>query len=60
MTAYQTYVDDVTLKGEATISFGVDGGVSSGVPRGGGGQGGAWPPGASLGGGAGTACRGEF
>ena len=29
----------------------------SGVPRG---AGGAWPPGASLGGGAGPACRGEF
>ena len=25
-----------------------------------GGQGGPWPPGASLGGGAGPACRGEF
>ena len=28
--------------------------------RGGGEGGGAWPPGASLGGGAGPACRGEF
>ena len=27
---------------------------------GGGGAGGTWPPGASLGGGAGPACRGEF
>ena len=33
--------------------------LRSGVPRGGAG-GGAWPPGASLGGGAGPACRGEF
>ena len=31
--------------------------ISSGVARG---AGGAWPPGASLGGGAGPACRGEF
>ena len=32
----------------------------SGVASGGGGAGGPWPPGASLGGGAGPACRGEF
>ena len=32
--------------------------LRSGVPRGGGR--GPWPPGASLGGGAGPACRGEF
>ena len=31
--------------------------VGSGVARG---AGGPWPPGASLGGGAGPACRGEF
>ena len=35
--------------------------MDSGVPRGGqGGAGGAWPPGASLGGGARPACRGQF
>ena len=32
--------------------------IISGVPRGG--AGGPWPPGASLGGVAGPACRGEF